>query len=165
MPMLPKQSRAVVRRSAVRSGCHAAVVLLALLAAGCSTFQKPDPNAHLATFTTRLAGSNEVPPVSSMATGTVDAVLDRNTLLFRWKMDYTNLSGPATVAHFHGPAAIGANAAPALTMAPPLAESYSGSATLTAAQAADLLAGRWYFNVHTAANPGGEIRGQVIAQM
>ena len=36
-----------------------------------------------------------------------------------------------------------------------------GSATLTDAQAADLAAGRYYINIHTAANPGGEIRGQV----
>ena len=36
-----------------------------------------------------------------------------------------------------------------------------GSATLTDAQAADLMAGKYYINVHTAANPGGEIRGQV----
>ena len=36
-----------------------------------------------------------------------------------------------------------------------------GEATLTDAQAADLLAGRWYVNVHTRAHPGGEIRGQV----
>lgn len=36
-----------------------------------------------------------------------------------------------------------------------------GSATLTDAQAADLLAGRYYINIHTAANPAGEIRGQV----
>jgi hypothetical protein len=36
-----------------------------------------------------------------------------------------------------------------------------GSATLTDAQAVDLLAGRYYINIHTAANPPGEIRGQV----
>jgi hypothetical protein len=36
-----------------------------------------------------------------------------------------------------------------------------GSATLTDAQAADLLAGRYYINIHTAATPAGEIRGQV----
>ncbi|OIQ70334.1 CHRD domain protein [mine drainage metagenome] len=36
-----------------------------------------------------------------------------------------------------------------------------GSATLTDAQAADLMAGKYYINVHTAANPTGEIRGQV----
>ncbi|MDB5424047.1 MAG: hypothetical protein JWQ29_1463, partial [Phenylobacterium sp.] len=38
-----------------------------------------------------------------------------------------------------------------------------GTATLTDAQIADLNAGKWYFNVHTAANPGGEIRGTVTA--
>jgi hypothetical protein len=151
----PASSPAVSRRLQV------AAALALVLLAGCSTV-RPDPDAHLATFTTRLAGSNEVPPTTSMGTGTVDAVLDRNTLLFRWKMTYTNLSGPATLAHFHGPAAIGANAAPAVTMAPPLAESYEGRATLTAAQAADLLAGRWYANVHTARYPAGELRGQMI---
>ncbi len=36
-----------------------------------------------------------------------------------------------------------------------------GSVRLTEAQQADLLAGRWYFNVHTQASPGGEIRGQL----
>jgi hypothetical protein len=38
----------------------------------------------------------------------------------------------------------------------------NGSATLTDAQAADLMAGKWYVNVHTAENKGGEIRGQVL---
>ena len=42
-----------------------------------------------------------------------------------------------------------------------LASLITGSATLTDVQAADLMAGKWYFNLHTAAHPGGEIRGQV----
>jgi hypothetical protein len=39
--------------------------------------------------------------------------------------------------------------------------SFEGSATLTDAQAEELMAGKWYVNVHTAANKGGEVRGQV----
>jgi hypothetical protein len=37
-----------------------------------------------------------------------------------------------------------------------------GSAALSPAQVADVLAGKWYVNLHTAANPGGEVRGQVM---
>ncbi|XAH21834.1 CHRD domain-containing protein [Xylophilus sp. GW821-FHT01B05] len=145
------------RRLLLSAGIAAVAAL-----AGCSVLQPPDPNAHLATFTTRLAGTNEVPPNGSTGTGTVDAVLDKNTLLLRWKMSYSNLSGPPTMAHFHGPAAIGANAGPVITFRVPITAAYDGRATLTPAQAADLLAGKWYANVHTANFPGGELRGQMI---
>jgi hypothetical protein len=137
------------------------VFALAALASGCSLLPRDDA-AHLATFTTRLAGTNEVPPVTTMATGTVDAVLDKRTRELRWKMSFRNLSGPATAAHFHGPAAIGANAGVALGFAAPVGSPYEGRATLAAQQAADLLAGKWYVNVHTAKFPAGEIRGQMI---
>ena len=40
-----------------------------------------------------------------------------------------------------------------------------GQATLSPAQVADLMAGKWYANVHTAANKGGEIRGQIMPGM
>jgi hypothetical protein len=92
----------------------------------------------------------------------VDAVLDKNTRLLRWKLSYTGLSGPATAGHFHGPAAVGANAGVALPLGATLRSPMEGRVTLTAAQAADLLAGKWYVNIHTAAHPGGEIRGQMI---
>lgn len=132
---------------------------LVLLLAGCGTLQ---PDAHLAAFSTQMTGMNEVPPVPTMAGGHVDAVLDKNSNLFRWKLSYSGLSGPATAGHFHGPAAIGANAGVALSLGGGLHSPMEGRATLTAAQAADLLAGKWYVNIHTAAHPGGEIRGQMI---
>ena len=137
----------------------AAAVVFAL--AGCSLL-RPDPNAHLAAFSTQMTGLNEVPSVATAATGHVDAVLNKNTRLLRWKMSYTGLSGPATAGHFHGPALIGANAGVALPLKSPLNSPLDGQATLTPAQAADLLAGKWYANIHTAAHPGGEIRGQMI---
>jgi hypothetical protein len=96
-----------------------------------------------------LDGKAEVPPNTSAATGTADLDYDPASKKLSWKLSYSGLSGPATAAHFHGPAEAGKNAGVA------------GSATLTDAQAADLAAGKYYINIHTAANPGGEIRGQV----
>ena len=95
--------------------------------------------------------------------GTLTATLNKTTSELTWKITYTGLTGPATAAHFHGPAAAGANAGVALGFAS-AASPIEGKATLTAAQVADLMAGKWYANVHTAANKGGEIRGQVAAK-
>jgi hypothetical protein len=77
-----------------------------------------------------------------------------------WKGSYSGLTGDATMAHFHGPAEPGKNA-PVIVPFKQITTPFEGTATLTDAQAADFLAGRWYVNVHTAVNPGGEIRGQV----
>lgn len=116
------------------------------------------------TFSTQLRAANEVPPNASQGTGSVDAVLNKETNQLRWKVSYSGLSGPATAGHFHGPAAAGANAGVALGWPNPISSPMEGSATLTAAQAADLMAGRWYANIHTAANPGGEVRGQMMVR-
>jgi hypothetical protein len=107
-----------------------------------------------------LDGKAEVPPNTSAATGTADIDFDAASKKLTWKRTYSGLSGPATAAHFHGPAAAGANAGVAVAI-PNTASGSEGSATLTDAQAADLVAGKYYVNVHTEANKGGEIRGQV----
>src|ERR1700736_2637405 len=108
-----------------------------------------------------LDGKSEVPPNASAGKGTADIDYDAATKKLSWKVTYSGLSGPATAAHFHGPAAAGANAGVKVAIPNATASPAEGSATLTDEQAADLTAGKYYINVHTAANPGGEIRGQV----
>ena len=137
-------------------GAVAAAAVLAVGLAGCGSMMPAASN--MVAFTTQLRGANEVPPVTSPGSGTVDAAFNKDTLQLRWKVTYTGLTGPATMGHFHGPAAVGSNAGIALGWANPVTSGMDGSAILTAAQAADLMAGRWYANIHTAANRGGELR-------
>jgi hypothetical protein len=115
-------------------------------------------------FVGALNPAAEVPPKNSPATGTVQATLDTVSNQLHYVVNYKDLTGPATAAHFHGPAAAGVNAGVAVGVKGSVSSPISGDATLTAEQSADLMSGKWYFNVHTAANPGGEIRGQMELQ-
>lgn len=112
-------------------------------------------------FKAVLDGKSEVPATTSTGTGTADVDYDPATKKLSWKLTYTGLTGPATAAHFHGPAAVGENAKPSVPISGATSSPAEGSATLTDEQAAMLEAGKFYVNVHTGANPGGEIRGQV----
>ena len=102
-----------------------------------------------------LKGSN------TAATGNASVSYDTASKQVTWRITYAGLSGTPTAAHFHGPAQPGANAGVAVPIPNVSTSPIQGSATLTDAQAADLVAGRYYINIHTAANPPGEIRGQV----
>jgi len=113
------------------------------------------------TYTADLKAASEVPAVDSKGSGALTATYDTATKKLTYTVNYKDLSGPATAAHVHGPADAKANA-PVVVPAKEAANPIKGEATLTDAQAADLQAGKWYFNVHTAANKGGEIRGQVM---
>jgi hypothetical protein len=112
-------------------------------------------------FKATLDGKSEVPATTSTGTGTADIDYDPATKKLSWKLTYTGLSGAPTAAHFHGPAEAGKNAGVAIAIPGATSSPAEGSATLTDAQAADLEAGKYYINVHTEANPAGEIRGQV----
>jgi hypothetical protein len=112
-------------------------------------------------FKADLNSAGEVPPVTGAGKGTAAVSLDTATKMLTWTVTYSGLSGPATAAHIHGPAAPGANAGVLVPFTGDLASPIKGSATLTDAQISDLEAGKWYVNVHTAANKSGEIRGQL----
>ena len=107
-----------------------------------------------------LMGASEIPPVDSKGTGSVTATFDTASKKLSWKGTVTGLSGPATAAHFHS-GEVGKNGGVTLPIAGADKDSFEGSATLTDAQAEELMAGKWYVNVHTAANKSGEVRGQV----
>ncbi len=131
------------------------IAAVACLAAGTA-------HADMVKFHSDLSGDSEVPVKATEGKGTADATLDTSTKTLNYTVAYSGLTGPATAAHFHGPAAAGANAGVAVPIAPPLASPIKGSTILTDAQVADLEAGKYYTNIHTAANAGGEIRGQMM---
>ncbi len=116
--------------------------------------------AETQTFKATLSGAHEVPAKTTDGKGEAMATLDTVTKKLSYTVTYSGLSGPASAGHIHGPAAAGANAGVLVPFAS-AASPITGSATLTDAQIADLEAGKMYVNVHTAANPGGEIRGQL----
>jgi hypothetical protein len=111
-------------------------------------------------FKAALNGAQEVPPSTSPGIGMIDLTFNNETKKLTWKGSYSGLSGPATAAHFHGPAPAGKNAEVAVPVTK-FDTAFDGEATLTPSQTAELMAGQMYFNLHTAANPKGEIRGQV----
>ena len=117
--------------------------------------------AENVSFKADLKAASEVPPNASKGTGSTAATYDTASKKLSWTVTFSGLTGTATAAHFHGPADTSANAGVVVPI-PGAASPMAGSATLTDAQAADLMAGKWYVNVHTADNKGGEIRGQVV---
>jgi hypothetical protein len=121
--------------------------------------------AEMLHYTATLTGPSETPPTDSKGTGTLTATFDTDTKKLEWMVDYSGLTGPAVAAHFHGPAPVGKAAPIEVPLKPPLDSPMKGSATLTDAQAKDLMDGMMYFNIHTAANKPGEIRGQMEKAM
>lgn len=140
----------------------------ALLAAGLCTATAA--TAQSPTLLSARADTGQ--EVGGVAAGTPAAAAGGATLVYdpasgtlSWNVEFDNLSGDASGMHFHGPAAAGVNAGVEVNLGAisGLTSPSAGSVTLDARQAADLLAGLWYLNVHTALNGGGEIRGQVLA--
>jgi glucose/arabinose dehydrogenase/plastocyanin len=121
------------------------------------------PPAPLSAY---LSGQAERPtPVSTGGSGLALFSLDGNTL--RFSINYSGLSGPATAAHIHGPADVSGSAGIQVSLMPYVvgtlgaSGAFSGTLVIPDDLKAMMLSGQTYVNIHTAANPSGEIRGQI----
>lgn len=132
-----------------------------------STYSGGEIRGQIATlnqivFAAAASGGQEVPAVTSSATGSVYAVYNRTTKALAYTINFTGvvprlLNG----MHFHK-GAVGVNGGVESGIAGPYTTGMKGTATLTAAQEVDLFAGLWYFNLHSDNFPGGEVRGQLV---
>ncbi len=137
--------------------------------------------AQFITFTAVLNGAQEVPAANTPATGTATLVLNTATNQFTLDLQFSGLTAPVTVAHIHraaagvnGPVIVGldgmtlSGGRPSWNLISPGVSSFNSGGALTApfafptAEVANLIAGNTYFNIHSSAFPGGEIRGQII---
>ncbi|TIN25553.1 MAG: CHRD domain-containing protein [Mesorhizobium sp.] len=139
---------------------HSFSPIVSALAVSAAVFLASPALAEVVKYKATLDGSQQTPPVTTKGKGTATLTFDTAKKKLSWNVKYSGLSGPATAAHIHGPAAMGENAGPVIPFKK-LKSPIKGSETLTDAQAADLEAGKYYVNVHTAANKDGEIRGQI----
>ena len=117
-------------------------------------------------FDVPLTGAQQVPPVQTAGSGSAALTYDPATRVVTWNITFSGLSSPATMAHFHGPAAAGKNAGVKVWLSQKgsmdVTSPIKGEATLSPDEAKMFEAGDMYINVHSKDHPGGEIRGQVV---
>ena len=137
--------------------------------------QGPSGTTGIEHFVATLDGASEAPPVATGASGTAAFTLIGDLLLYR--VDVADIVA-VSAAHIHGPAPVGVNAPIRVDLFPTqMGAMFTGTGTLargvTRAPRAGvdldsvmvlLRNGNAYVNVHTVANPGGELRGQIVQQ-
>jgi CHRD domain len=122
----------------------------------------PAAAAHADTlyFHTVLSGSKEKVPNKVLATGAASVALDTDTKIATYRVEFSGLSGPTKMVHFHGLKLPGMKAPEVIIMRMgPQSSPVTGAKVLTDTQITELKAGQWYANVHTEKYPDGEIRG------
>jgi len=125
-----------------------------------------DDNNNTILFSGTMSGANEVPAVSSTATGSVSGSFDLNSKILTITVTYTGLSTAITIWHVHK-GAVGVSGPPVdgLNYGTMGASPFTwSSGALDAAMEADLMNNLWYVNIHTVDHVGGEIRGQLSKQ-
>ena len=133
--------------------------VVVMSAMGFAMFAAAPAFAEVQQFKATLDGKSESPATDSAGTASADVKIDTDAKTIAWTIKADGLTGPATAAHFHGPADPGANAKPEIDISKMIE---TGTAPITDAQIADFNTGKIYVNIHTAKFPNGEIRGQVV---
>jgi hypothetical protein len=119
-----------------------------------------------------LDGAQETPAVPTTALGTMDVLYIKGTKILNYKVSWSGLTGAPAAMHVHGLAPLGyaAGIVQTIISAPnanfPATGSYTGTLLVdgVVVKEENLLNGLYYINIHTAAYPGGEIRGQIRFQ-
>lgn len=135
-------------------------------------------NNDLINYDFALTGSQVVPASNSTAGGAIKGTYNRRTKVYTYTLEWNGLSGNPTAMHIHGVADRGFAAIPIAPLAAypngivqnilgykaSPSGTYNGTLFVdgTVIKEHDLLAGKFYVDIHTAAKPGGEIRGQII---
>jgi hypothetical protein len=132
----------------------------AIAAAALMTCAASQASAAYQQYDAYLTPGAVVPPNASSGSGSVHLGFDTDSGELDYTVDFKGLSGAPTGGGFHGPAAKTAEG-PLMISTPLSASSASGSIKLTPQQSSALNAGLWYFSIETAANPKGEVRGQL----
>jgi hypothetical protein len=158
-------------RSLIASAGLIAAILATATAVACDSDDSVTPKDP--TYVTTLNGANEFPSKNVPGTGTATIVKTNGT--YTYTITYTGMTGPLTGGHIHGPAGLGANAPVIVPF--PNATGAAASGTLTGTftstnttaitndQLDEMMrTGTAYVNLHTSANQGGEIRGQLSLQ-
>jgi CHRD domain len=152
-----------------------------VLTAGLIAVGAGPASAQTFTLTAQLNGANETPAaLNTGAFGTATVTVDMNARTVTYRVDVFNLPSGVTASHIHVGAA-GTGGPVVVNFAPPVPASndfaFSGTVKDTefllrpdqGIRSADdmfqaIIGGNAYVNVHSAVNPGGEIRGQLVLQ-
>ena len=134
---------------------------------GCDDDDDLDNPAVEYTISGDASGAQEVPAVSGDGTGTITGTYNKNTNTLTYDIGWSSLSGKAVAAHFHGPASTGVSAGvlvPVTITDSAATGKAQGTVVIVDSVETALLNGNVYYNVHTALNPTGEVRGQVMVK-
>ncbi|MBU1820794.1 MAG: CHRD domain-containing protein [Bacteroidetes bacterium] len=132
-------------------------IFLMTLVMGCKDKEEMTPETAV---TATLSGASEVPANSSKATGKVDGTFNEESKMLMLNVTYSGFT--PTAWHIHK-AAAGSNGGVIFNLGTTFTSPFMFMQTLNAEQEADLKAGMYYVNLHSAAFPGGELRGQLKA--